>query len=79
MTTNSMLRQNNITKDRLLAVWEQVGHPMSEPTLNKRLVDQQWSYAHAQLLKQLGVWVEPQQNLMTTPMMEYIFGSKDKL
>ena len=69
-----MLKQHNIAKDRLLNAFDKVGHPMSEPTLNKRLKDQQWSYAHAQLFKQLNLWIEPELNQFSKSLMLYIYG-----
>ena len=77
MTTDSMLKKNNVIKDRLLEVFAHVGHPMSEPTLNARLKDQRWSYAHASLLRNLGLWAEPQLNALNSQMVMYILGQTE--
>ena len=59
MVTISKLQQFGITKYRLRKFFKHMGYPISQPTLDGRFKNQDWSYAHGYLLKQAGLWIEP--------------------
>ena len=58
--TMEMLRMSGVTHHSISVFFRECGYPLAAHLVRRRVEDQRWLYVHAELLKRLDMWEDPE-------------------